>query len=365
LFPENSTVADGPALKYKNILIVRTDRIGDVVLTLPLVQVLRKNFPEARISFLIRSYTNDIVQGQPGLDDVVLYDREGTQKPFLAMLFELRHKKFDLAIVAYPRLRVALLLRFSGVVTRIGTGYRWYSLLFNKRIYEHRKTGERHEFEYNLSLLRGFGCHVDPALKPSVALSEAALESAAVERKRLQLSSRDIVAILHPGSGGSARDWSAANFRSLAFRLANLGWKVVVTGAQGEESLVRNVANGSNRSIVTSVGKLSLRELAAFIQTADLFVSNSTGPLHIAAAVGTPVIGFYPPIPACSFQRWGPVIDQKVVFAPDRERCELCKGRACSGNFCMDQIAVDQVIDAAYRLVKKKSTKSSRAHVHI
>jgi heptosyltransferase-3 len=353
-------------LKYKNILIVRTDRIGDVVLTLPMIRVLRKNFPLAQISFFARSYTNEIVEGQPGLVRVILYDEEGAQKRFLPMLFELRRADFDLALVAFPRFRIALLLWLSGIKTRVGSGYRWYSLLFNKRVFEHRKTAERHEFEYNLTLLRELGCEVDPEIVPNLAIKQEALTIASEERKRLGVSSKDVLVILHPGSGGSARDWSPDNFASLAFKFANLGWKVVVTGAKGEEKLVRRVVDGSGTMIGSSVGVLSLKGLAAFISFADLLVANSTGPLHIAAAVGTPVIGFYPPIIACSPQRWGPIIQNRILFVPECAQCELCHGVTCRSNVCMDQIKVQDVVDAAQKLVKKKirNRKSIRSTVY-
>jgi heptosyltransferase III len=360
LSPENSIVADGPALKYKNILIVRTDRIGDVVLTLPLIQVLRRTFPFARISFLARTYTKEIVEEQPGLDGVVLYDNEGVRKPFLSMLFELRRARYDLAIVAFPRFRIALLLWLSRIKVRIGSGYRWYSFFFNNRVYEHRKNAEKHELEYNLALVKDLGCEVPFDIAPSITLQEEALNAATKEAKRLQISGKDTVAILHPGSGGSARDWNAASFSLLARRLTEMGWKIVVTGAAGEEELVRNVVLGSRHRLGSSVGVLSLKGLAAFIKSADLFVSNSTGPLHIAAAVGTPVIGFYPPIVACSPQRWGPITRYKIVFVPDRSQCILCKGGACTGNVCMEQIGVQQVVNAAIQLVTmKKSGKKS------
>ncbi len=360
MFPEDPSVADGQALDYKNILIVRTDRIGDVVLTLPMIEVLRKNFPLAKISFLGRSYTRDIVEGQPGLNAVLLYDDAGKLKSIWKLFFEVRNAKFDLAIVAFPRFRIALLLWLSRIKMRVASGYRWYSFLFNNRVYEHRKTAEKHEFEYNLSLVRRLGCEVDPGIKPTIVIHPNALNAAALERTRLGLVSKDIVAILHPGSGGSARDWSPANFSFLAQRLASLGWQVVITGAKGEEDLVRSVVDKSCASSSFSVGNLSLSELAAFISLADLFVSNSTGPLHIAAAVGTPVIAFYPPIVACSPQRWGPVTEKKILFVPEESKCELCHGSPCRSNICMEQIKVEQVVDAALRLVKKdKKSRTS------
>ncbi len=141
----------------QNILVVRTDRIGDVILTLPTVEALKSNFPNAHVTMLVNSYTSILVEDIAG---TLLYDRDGKPRPFFEMLREIRNAHFDAVVIAYPRFRIALLLRLAGIPVRIGTGYRWYSFLFNKRIYEHRKTVEKHEAEYNLSLLKGLGHRV-------------------------------------------------------------------------------------------------------------------------------------------------------------------------------------------------------------
>jgi heptosyltransferase III len=349
-------------IEPKNILVVRTDRIGDVVLTLPVVDVLRRAYPDSTISFLARAYTKDILVGQEGIDAILSYD-EPKAKSFFQMLSKLRNAKFDLAVVAFPRFRIALLLWLAGVKTRVGTGYRWYSILFSKRVFEHRKTAEKHEFEYDLSLLRHLGLVVPTSIRPNITIPKRAVEIAEEERRRLRLSDQESFVIIHPGSGGSARDWSPSNFSALATELRGAGLQVVVTGAQGEERLVDRVLSGTHGTVKSSVGRLGLKELAAFIRSADLFVSNSTGPLHIAAAVGTPVIGFYPPIRACSPERWGPVTEKKVVFVPDRLKCELCRGGPCRGSVCMDQIRVGQVVDAAKKLMSEQ-VRSLDTRVH-
>jgi heptosyltransferase-3 len=353
---ESSTAADVQNLKYKNILVTRTDRIGDVVLTLPVVEVLRKEFPQSKISFLARKYTAEIVEGKRELDQVVLYDTPEGEKPFFRMLAELRKAEFDVAIVAFPRFRLALLLWLARIPTRIGSGYRWYSALFNERVYEHRKAGHKHEFEHNLSLLKPLGCDVSNASMPRLEIAEESIQAAAAEMKRIGCSGSIPVAVLHPGSGGSARDWSPRNFGLLAHRLCDAGWDVVVTGAKGEEILVSEVVQQSGGTAKYLVGILTLKTLAAVIKASQLFVSNSTGPLHIAAAVGTPVIGMYPPIEACSPHRWGPVTEKKFVFVPDRTQCSQCKGGPCRSNVCMDQIDVREVADAAFKLAPIRTT---------
>jgi ADP-heptose:LPS heptosyltransferase len=115
---------------------------------------------------------------------------------------------------------------------------------------------------------------------------------------------------------------------------------------------VDSVIEQSGTDALPFVGDLNLKQLAAFLREVDLFVSNSTGPLHIAAVVGTPVIGLYPPIRECSPARWGPLSSQRRVFVPNAADCPRCKGSACQGNDCMDLITPEMVFQAAKELLK-------------
>ena len=332
----------------QNILVVRTDRIGDVILTLPAIEALKQNFPDARVAMLLNSYTADLIEG---IADVLFYNRDTTPKPFFEMLAELSHERFDAVVVAYPRFRIALLLWLAGIPLRVGTGYRWYSFLFNKKIFEHRKTVEKHEAEYNLSLLKGLGCSVSSNLEVKIVISEKERKKASDIRESLGILDSDRLVLLHPGSGGSARDWKPENFALLAAELKKLGFCVVITGGKTETHLVQSVAGHAGRGVKPFVSNLSLKEFAAFIKTAKLFVANSTGPLHIAVAVQTPVIGFFAPVHIMSPKRWGPLTDKKVIFVPDPVQCPRCKGGECRGNDCMEQITVEQVLEASLKLI--------------
>ncbi len=340
--------------KFENVLVVRTDRIGDVVLALPMVTVLRENLPGSRISMLLRSYTSALVEGFAGLDTIITYDESGVQKGFFALLAELRARRFDLVVVSHPTFRIAFLMALAGIPVRVGSGYRWYSFLFNKKVFEHRKTAEKHESEYNVSLLQAVGIRAPRVPHIELAIPESSNEAAASELKRLGVSQAERFVVLHPGSGGSARDWSAEKFGDLARGLSDHGLKVVVTGTNTERELVDQVLTRSGGAALSSVGVMSLKVLAAFIGRARLFVSNSTGPLHIAAAVGTPVIAFYPPIRECSARRWGPLAEKQDVFTADNVTCSRCHGGPCQGNDCMDQIKVEDVLAAARTLLATK-----------
>lgn len=341
------------SLDPNKILIVRTDRIGDVVLSLPMIAALRRCFPEARISFLAQGYTSKLLHGQPGLDDVLLYAQNGAVKRFAQILKELRAAAFDAVVVAHPTFRLALLVFMSGIPVRVGTGYRWYSFLFNRRVYEHRKTAERHEAEYNLSLLRAIGCEVAGSPQPMLHIgSEAGIRVDEICARHGLLNETHFI-VLHPGSGGSARDWPPERFGELAAGLLAAGHRVVVTGGRGEEALVQKVTAIAGGNAVPLVGVFSLDELALFLQRARLFVSNSTGPLHIAAALGIPVIAFYPPIRACGSRRWGPIAARKIIFEPRAADCPRCKGSKCQGDDCMRLISVEEVRRAALQLLEQ------------
>jgi heptosyltransferase III len=338
--------------RLQNILVVRTDRIGDVILTLPTIEALKLNFPNAHVTMLLNSYTSGLVEG---IADVLVYNKDRAPKPFFGMVAELRRARFDAVVVAYPRFRIALLLWSAGIPVRIGTGYRWYSFLFNRKIFEHRKTGEKHEAEYNLSLLKGLGCSVSSKPEVKILISGLERKTASDIRQSLGISDAGRVVILHPGSGGSARDWNPLHFAQLAAELKKKEFHVVITGGIAETDLVLNVARNAGEGVKPFISNLSLREFAAFIQTAKLFVANSTGPLHIAAAVGTPVIGLYPPVRVMSPQRWGPLTDRKIIFVPDPAQCSRCNGKECQGNECMEQITVRRVLEASLKLTEHET----------
>lgn len=328
-----------PADTIQRILLVRTDRIGDVVLSLPMLPLLKKRFPQASITVMVRPYTRELVEGHSCVHDVILWDETKGMSEYVSVL---KQRKFDIAILPYPRFNLALITFLAGIPLRVGTGYRWYSFLLNKRIYEHRKDAKRHEVEYNLNLLTTIG--IVPEGRPAF---EFAVSDGAKQNVDAVLHADGIqkFAILHAGSGGSARDWSIDRFAQLGDVLqTELNLRVVLTGGAYEQGLIGSLAAKMTTKPVNYTGKFSLQELAALFRRAEVFVSNSTGPLHIASMVGTPVAAFYPPIIQCSPMRWGPYTEKKKVFAADNAACPLCKGGPCTSNVCMDQITVEQVV---------------------
>ncbi len=352
--------------RIERILIVRTDRLGDVILTLPLLPTLRKCFPDAHISMLLRRYTGEIMEGNPYVNELLWYDSGEGLIPFSAMRRAIREQHFDAVIVVYPTLRLAWLMFRTGIPLRIGTGFRYYSFLFNSKVYEHRKDAKRHELEYNFSLLNALGCTANGQPEFHIHIPDDADKKVEQLLQSLGITSKNEIIIIHPGSGGSAREWGGENFGMLAAKLlAREGTRVLVTGGRGEERKVAEVLIATKGLAIPLVGQLNIKELAALIRSSNLFVSNSTGPMHLAAALGVPVVGLFPQITAMSPKRWGPYTGKKRVLTPDKPiDCKDCLGKQGVPCTCMASITVEQVFNAACDLLQEQRVRDKGTLIH-
>ncbi len=349
---------------YRKILIIRTDRIGDVILTLPMASILKKNFPDVHITMMIQRYTSDLVQADKHVDEIVYYDNETEQIPFSQMLKIIKDQKYDVVFHTHPRFRIALITWLAGIPRRVGTGYRWYSFMFNNKVYEHRKNATYHELEYNLHLLKTIGCSIEYSnIFPILTLDNKEIEKVSLVLNELGVKKDNKIVILHPGSGRSSRDWSKKNFGILGKHLTGIkDVKVLITGGKNEEQLVNDVRTYAGNSAIPIVNRFTLKEYAALVKSATLFISNSTGPIHIAAAVGTMVIGLYPQAKNLSAARWGPYTNKKIIFTPIGKdlNCKKCFHSKNSNCECMDSITVDEVFLSAKKYLLGNNSDESK-----
>ncbi len=283
------------------VLIVRTDRLGDVLLTTPVSSALREAYPEAKISWLVRPYAAPLLEHNPDVDQI-LVDRGGATSELIALI---KKEHFDAAIIAYPRWRISWALWRAGVPIRIGPASKWYSIFFTQKVWQHRSEGKKHEADYNLELLAPLG--VPFKRRPTTfVLTEEEKEAARIVLASHRLSFSKPVIILHPGSGGSSARWPLSHFMALGDNLQAAGCDVVVTGGPGENYQAIMIDQMHRIPVFIAAGSVSVRELAALYSCADLVVTNSTGPLHLAVALGVPTVSIYSPLPTCHPQRWGP-----------------------------------------------------------
>ena len=334
------------AAATSNVLLVRTDRLGDVILSTPVATALKKNYPACRITFLARSETRPILECHPHVNEVITADNPQFTGAhgFFRLVSLLRKKNFDATILLHPSLALACLAFLARILQRIGTGYRLYSALFTHRVFEHRKTAQFHEAEYNLRLLKAIGIE-NANVEFHYVLSEHDRQQSQAKLAEIGIKVDDRPIILHVGSGGSARDWPLANFAALADTL-NLEEhrQVVFTGGPGEIDLVASVINKTRTKPLNLAGRLTLKDLMVLLEHAAVFVSNSTGPLHLAVMVGAPVVAFYPPIRVCRPERWGPYGRRDDVLMSQHEECFRCRKTAEKYCACMAAITVQQTL---------------------
>jgi heptosyltransferase III len=337
----------------KNILIVRTDRIGDVILSLPLSSIIKEHFPASRVTFLLSNYTRALAENNSSVDEVVTLKEVDGKYPIWDNVSLLRDR-FDASIVAFPTFKVALILFLAGIKIRVGSGYRWYSFLFNRKVFEHRKYGERHELEFNVRLLKPIGIDYD-ATRNNVryGLNAAASLKDKIKNELILLGvdfSKPII-IFHPGSGGSAIDLPAEKMKQLIKNVSSqIDCVVLITGSKQEKELCNSMV--VNSKVINRAGKYNLSELIALIDYSKILIANSTGPIHIAAALGKHVIGFYPKFAAVAPKRWGPYTEKASIFQPD-----ICDGNCsrdkCQQLNCMNSIEIEEVFSTIKQVIIK------------
>ncbi len=340
----------------KNILIVRTDRIGDVVLSLPLASIIKQNIPGSHVAFLLREYTKALAENNTFIDSAFVLNESSGKIPIWKNVEMLRNK-FDACIVAFPTFRIALILFLSGIKTRVGTGYRWYSFLFNKKIYEHRKHGDFHELEYNVHLLKQININLVPdksSVQFGLNINSADQNKIKSKLEKLEVDLSKPIIIFHPGSGGSAVDLPVEKLRMLIKKVSSeINCVVIITGSRNEEELCRSLIVNSN--VINTAGKFEMNELIALINCSQILVANSTGPIHIAAALGKFVVGFYPKFAAVSPKRWGPYTEKAAIFQP--EICDgYCSREKCKELDCMNSINIENV----FSVIKEKISKTGK-----
>ncbi|WP_046245275.1 glycosyltransferase family 9 protein [Hymenobacter terrenus] len=326
----------------QTFLVSRTDAIGDVVLTLPVAGQLKLMFPDCQVVLIGRTYTAPVAVACPWVDDFLNLDDLLTQ-PESKQVARLRSFAAAAIIHVFPNKILARLARKARVPIRIGTRNRWqHWLTCNRLVALSRRHSPLHEAQLNLKLLQPLGFDEVPAL-PAVArlVRLEAQESLAPQFQQLlqQRQPGQLNIVLHPRSRGSAREWGLDNFGQLARLLHQAGHRVFITGtaAEGEE-LANWLPQHAAVLAANLTGQLSLPQFLAFIAAADGLVAGSTGPLHLAAALGRPALGLYPPIRPMHPGRWGPLGPHANFLVFDKPNCEDCRSRpaACT---CIRAIA--------------------------
>ncbi|UCG62698.1 MAG: glycosyltransferase family 9 protein [Candidatus Zixiibacteriota bacterium] len=322
------------------ILISRTDRLGDLILALPFVETIKERYPECRVDVISSLYASPILENNRRIDKIlrVQNDQLLINKLYKKDLFQkIRQEKYKAVIVLHPERQISGMFFKAEIPIRIGTAGRFHSVLFNTRLMHSRRQNLKHEFEYNLDFLRFFR-RGRTIRSPRVYLREK--ETSHARRILDEAGVKGDFVVLHPGSGGSAERWPVENFIKLYSLLERERVELVISGSDPEGELIDEVSKRLAIPVRKITGETDLRTLAAVLSLARVVVANSTGPLHLAVAVGTIGVGLYPSRKAMSPLRWGPLGRDDRVIQPTGIECQCPAGRC----ICMEMIKPGQVM---------------------
>ncbi|MDA0728978.1 MAG: glycosyltransferase [Bacteroidetes bacterium] len=305
--------------------VVRTDALGDNVLTLPMAGALKVLLPDVKVVWIVRAYAQTLVKTSDHVDEVRVWDPEGENPSVLQGL--------DAVVFAFPEPKLMREAARLGVPVRVGTARRWGSLPWlNRRVWVSRKRSDRHESLQGLRLLHALhipAMHRFPTVEECSQLTGLNPQGTKTELAALLGVSEDIltrVVVVHPGNHGSAQGWSLDRFRQLILMLIQDNIPVVVTGSSQESRILDpwmdSWISTTDGPVFSAIGRLPFMPFMALLREAKVVVASSTGPLHMAAAMGTPVVGLYRSEAPFWPQRWGPLGQNHQILATEKMGAE-------------------------------------------
>jgi len=332
-------------LPVERILVIKLRAVGDVLLSTAVLPGLRASFPGSTLDFLTEKYCAGVVEGNPHVTNVLTFDPRNDGSADLVR--RVRSGRYDLVIDLFGNPRSAVLTLMSGARLRVGYRFNWRALCYNRVVKP--RGGTVHNVEFNLDALRRLGID-HPGGRPCFPLDADAERFAAGFFGEAGIAGRRVVA-LNPGGGWISKKWRPEQFAALGRRIVEgTGSAVLVTWGPGEEADARRILAGIGDGAVLTPPS-TLKQLASLLKFCSTLVTNDSGPMHIAAALGVPVVAIFgPTVPALQ----GPVFTESAVVRNERLDCLGCSYTECPiGNPCMIDLTVTEVYEAFTRLTEK------------
>jgi lipopolysaccharide heptosyltransferase II len=346
--------------RAENILCIRLDAIGDVLMTTPAIRALKQ--PDRHITLLTSSAGSSIASLIPEIERVISYDPPWMKatnprfnsQPELEMVEHLRSLNFDAAIIftvfSQNPLPSALLCYLADIPLRLAHCHENpYQLLTDWVLDPEPSSGIRHEVRRQLDLVASIGCRIEDE-RLSMQIPQSSIQRVFSLLKGLTLDVTQPWAVIHPGATALSRCYPPEKFAEVARRLVlDARYQIVFTGTESEGELVERIQSAVGTDSYSLVGCLELAELAALIAIAPLLIANNTGPIHIAAAVGTPVIDLY----ALTNPQHTPwQVPHRVLFHD--VPCKFCYKSICpeGHHHCLELVTPDVIVQAVYELME-------------
>jgi len=337
--------------KINNILIRAVNWLGDAVMTIPAIGAVRASFPGARITLLANPLVAELFTPHDWIDEVLVYHRKGSHAGLrgkLAIAEELKKRRFDLAILLQNAFDAALLAWLARIPRRMGyqTDCRGLLLTHSSRVIA--ETRRLHQVEYYLAMLKAQGITTnDRRLLLTVTPEE---ERDVAEMLKVEgVGGGDFLLGVNPGATfGSAKRWYPERFAQVAVELSRRwGARVVITGGANEADIAGEIEAAMGGECLNMAGRTSVRSLMALIRRCNFFITNDSGPMHIAAAFNVPLVAIFGPT---NHVTTSPYCTRAVVVRKEAE-CAPCMKRECpTDHRCMTAVTAQDVVAAALGL---------------
>ncbi|MBN1123743.1 MAG: glycosyltransferase family 9 protein [Sedimentisphaerales bacterium] len=341
---------------YKNILIIKPSALGDVVLSLPALTALRKNFPDAKITWLIRPEFALLPERTGRVDAILLFDRKLLGKwwyspsSFVALwklLRQLKTAHFDLVIDLQGLFRTALFSWITGSPNRLGLSCsrEFATWFYTDRIDPHPKSA--HVIDDYLHIIQAAGAEIS-----TVEFGLSSTDTDQQEASRILAGhglTSQLYAVFMIGSAHAVKCWPIMSFAELAERIHHLGFQIAAIGTEGEKALIDSLCRSSKVPIANFAGQTPLGPLIALLEQASVVISNDTGPGHIAVALHTPTVIIFGPTNPLRVGPYG----KNACAAVDPQK----RGRIVNDyrpEYRIENVSVDQVFEKVRAQLKKK-----------
>ena len=337
--------------EIKQILIVNLGGIGDLLLSMPALRAIRRQYPDAHIALLTIPRSIEIVKRSSYINEVFTY--ETGLKKFLDLILSLRRKSFDMVInmrtLASFRgtLKIWLLFLVLGAKYRVGRDTEGRGFFLNMKVPE-SYIGKKHDLEYNLDIAKILGAVADDK-SLEFNLTNEELEFADNFLKSRAMHDNDILIGIAPGAPWPAKRWPLKNFAELIDRLSKLGYKAVIMGSREEEYLRGELRKIEGLNYISAVGETNIGQFAALMKRCSLQVTNDTGAMHIAVAVGTPVVAIFGPSHLETFDPRK--ISKNTAVLYKKVDCSPCEKVHCGSKKCLESITPEEAVKACLELL--------------
>jgi heptosyltransferase-2 len=338
--------------KVNRVLIRGTNWIGDVVMTFPAIAAVRETLPKARITVLVKPWVADLVRMHPAVDEVMVYERPGRHSGLgglIALARELRGKNFDAALLLQNAIEAAIIARLAGIPVRAGYSTDARGLLLTHPVKRTAQVMTVHQSMYYLEMLKalGFRSSGDALI---LAATEKQRHSAEKLLGQFGIAGRRPLVGMAPGAAyGPAKRWFPERFAAVADRLAGrTGCPVLLFGSAGDRASTEAVQAAAKNPFIDIAGRTNLEEAIALIARCDLFITNDSGLMHVAGALGVPTVAIFG---STNPQTTYPLGERTVILRRPVD-CSPCLKKECPTDFrCMDLVTVDEVYDESVRLL--------------